>query len=655
MRCLPYNRRLVLGDRVIPMLQQMRNLLGGWPAKIIFGLLVFVFSFFGIEGYFQAQNETWIAKVDGHEISQQDFTNALNNARQQQLAQAGSNADASEFDKPAFKQKVLDQLINRQLLLNLNGKLGVVVPDSAVRAQIAQVPQFQVDGRFNADAYVATLAASNQTPQQYQDEVRDSLAPGQLAAPVANTAFATDAEVDAYLKLRTQTRDFKYVELAEPPAPDTQVSDADIAAWYKSHTQDFMTPEEVSVHYIELDAANMKVDAATDEASLKERYQKEKSRFTLPEQREAAHILIKVPPNATPAQQKAALAQAEKVDKLAKAPGADFAKLAEQYSDDLGSKNQGGDLGWLQKGDTDPAFENALFSMQKGQISDPVLSPEGYHIIDLKDIRSGQVKPFSEVRDQLAAEAEKEARDTQYSDVAGKLTDLSYQDPTSLAPAAKALGLTVQTTPLFTREGGSSGITANKAVVKAAFSDQVLTQGNSSDPIDLGPNHIVIIHVADHQPTKPKPLAEVSDTIRKDILQARAEAAAKKRADSLLAQLQKSGDLDAVAKSAGAEVKQASAVERDSKAYDPQLLKAVFAMPQPAKDQGSQDLVPLSQGRYALVVLNAVHPGVASNVPKQEQEILREQMAQVIGSQDIDGLLAALRAHAKIEVAKDRM
>lgn len=637
------------------MLQKMRNLLDGWPAKVLFGLMVFVFSFFGIEGYFTAHNETWVAKVDGHEISQQDFQNSFNQYRQQQLAQPGNTMDAADFEKPAVKRAALDRLINQQLLLNLNDKLGVSVPDSEIRAQIAQVPQFQVDGRFNADAYLATLSASGKTPQQYQDEIRTSLAPSQLAAPVANTAFITEAEVDAYLKLRLQTRDFHFVELAQPVAPDTQVSDAEIAAWYKSHTGDFMRPEQVSLHYIELDAANMKVDAATDDAALKALYEKEKARFTLSEERDAAHILIKVPPNATPAQQKAALAKAQEVDKLAKAPGADFAKLAEQYSDDLGSRNQGGELGWLQKGDTDPAFESALFSMQKGQISDPVLSPEGYHIIDLKDVRAGQVKPFAEVRDQLAAEATKTERESQYSDTAGKLTDLVYQDPSSLEPAAKALGLTVQTTPLFTRQGASSGIAANKAVAKAAFSDQVLTQGNSSDPIDLGPNHIVVIHVADHQPAKPRPLSEVSDTIRQDILQARADAAAKQQANALYAQLQKSGDLDTVAKSVNQVVKQASTVERDSKAYDPQLLHVVFQMPQPAKGKTTQALVPLSKGRYALVALNAVHPGEVATVPKQEKDVLREQMAQVIGSQDIDGLLAALRAHAKIEVAPDRM
>ena len=637
------------------MLQQIREKLGGWPAKIIFGLMVFVFSFFGIESYFVARNETWVAKVDGHEISQQDFQNSFNQYRQQQLAQPGNTMDASDFEKPEVKRAALDRLINQQLLLNLNDKLGVVVPDSAVRAQIEQVPQFQVDGHFSPDAYLAMLSASSKTPQQYQDEVRSSLAVSQLPEPIINTAFATAAEVDAYLKLRMQTRDFHYVELPLPQPADSTVTDQDVAAWYKSHLKDFMTPEQVSVHYVEVNAADMKV-APPDEADLKARYEKEKSKFGAPEEREAAHILISVPRNATPAQQKAALAKAQQVDKLAKAPGADFAQLAKQYSDDLGSRNQGGDLGWLQKGDTDPAFDSALFAMKKGQISDPVLSPEGYHIIDLKDVRGGQVQSFEQVREQLAAEAQKSERESQYSDVAGKLTDLIYQDPSSLEPAAKSLGLTVQTTPLFPRSGASTGIAANKAVVKAAFSDQVLSQGNSSDPIDLGSNHIVVIHVADHEPAKPKPLDEVRDTVRADILQARADEAAKKQADALYAQLQKGGGLEAVAKTAGQPVKPATAVGRDSSAFDPQLLDTVFRMPRPQADKPSKALASLPKGRYALVVLNAVHDGDASSLPKPQREMLRQQIGtQVVGQLELDGLLAALRAHAKIEVAMDRL
>lgn len=640
------------------MLQKLRGTFGGWVGKVFGVLLIFVFAFFGIEGYFTASNETWVAKVGGHEVSQQDFQNSFNQYRQQQLQQPGNTMEAADFEKPEVKRRALDLLINRQLLLNLNEKLGVVVPDSAVRTQIAQTPQFQVDGTFNSDAYVAMLANSGMSPEQYQEKIREDLAPSQLAEPIADSAFATDADVNAYVRLLEQTRDFHYVELPAAQPANTQVSDAEIAAWYQSHARDFMNPERVSLHYIELDAANMKTAAAPSEDDLKALYEKDKSRFSLSEEREASHILIKVPPNATPAQQKAALAQAQKVDQLAKAPGADFAALAKQYSDDLGSKNQGGDLGWLQKGDTDPAFEGALFSMQKGQISDPVLSPEGYHIIDLLDVRPGQAKTFAEVHDQLAAEAQKAAAQNEYSDVAGKLTDLVYQDPSSLDPAAKALGLTVQTTPLFTRDGTgavANGIATNKAVQKAAFSDQVLAQGNTSDPIDLGANHIVVVHVADHVPTKPKPLSEVSDAIRADILRTRADAAAKQQADALFAQLQKSGNLDAVAASTGQPAKPATAVPRTSNAFAPQLLDAVFKMPKPTTGKTTQALVPLPKGRYALVVLNAVHDGDPANIPKPERDMLRQQMGLAIGGQDIDGLIAALRARAKVEVAADRL
>lgn len=637
------------------MLQKLRETFGGWPGKVAGVLLIFVFAFFGIEGYFVASNETWVAKVDGHEISQQDFQNDFNAYRQQQLAAPGNTMDAADFEKPNVKRAALDRLVKQRLLLNANEKLGIVVPDSAVREQIAGVPQFQVDGRFNSDAYLAMLSANSKTPQQYQDEVRAGLAVSQLPGAIIDTAFATDADVDAFLRLRLQTRDFRYVELPPPQPDNTQVGAAELAAYYQAHTREFMNPEQVSLHYIELDAATMKVDAATDDAALKAQYEKDKSRFSVSEQRLVSHILIKVSPNATPTQQKAALAKAQQVEQLVKAPNADFAKLAQQYSDDLGSKNQGGDLGWIEKGVTDPAFESALFAMRPGQISDPVLSPEGYHIIDLRDVRAGQIKPFDEVRDQLAAGVTKSARESKFSDLGSKLTDAIYQDPSSLSPAAKALGLTVENTPLFTRGGGDSGIDANKAVVKAAFSDQVLAQGNTSDPIDLGPNHIVVVHVAEHVPAKPKPLAEVRDVIRKDILQARADAKAKQQADALFAQLRKNGDLDALAKGANQQARQASAVQRDAASFDPRLLAAVFKMPRPVAGKPDTALVPLSGGRYALVALSAVRDGDAASFPKAERDVLRKQMSQAIGTQDVLGLIDALRVKAKVETAPDRM
>ena len=640
------------------MLQFIRNLFKNWIVITIFGVLVVIaFLFFGIEGYFSQSNATWVAKVDGHEISQQDFQTAFNNYRQAQLNAPGNTMEAADFEKPEVKQQVLKLVINRQLLLNENDKLGVRVPDSEIREQIASYPLFQVNGKFDPTTYLAYLAQIGKTPQEFQDSIRSDLASREIPQAIVDTAFSTRADAEDFLRLQLQQRDFSFVDLP-PPAPTAaqqDVTDAQIADYYKAHTSAFMSPEQVSVNYIDLDAATMKVTPDLSDKALQARYDKEKSRFVSPAQWEVSHILIKLPPNPTAAQKQTALAQAQKVDALAKAPGADFAKLAEQYSDDLGSKRQGGDLGWLQKGDAGPEFQRALDKMKKGEISAPVLTSDGYHIIDLRDVREGHTETFAQVRDQLAAEAAKSARADAYRDVGGKLTDMIYNDPTSLKPAAQKLGLTVQTTPLFGRDGAKTGIASNPKVVKAAFSDLVLVQGNTSDPIDLGKNHMVVIHVAKHVPATPKPPKEVSGQIKQAIIQQRVDASAKTMAEAAFVKLQGGEKLDALAQAAGQKVQQEAGVLRNAQNVDPDLLKAVFGMAHPARDSAARALVPLKGGHYALVDLTAVKPGDTSKVPAEAQTFLREQMARAFGEADLQGFIDVLRKHAKIETAPQRL
>jgi peptidyl-prolyl cis-trans isomerase D len=640
------------------MLQFIRNLFKNWIVIAIFGVLVVVaFLFFGIEGYFSQSNATWVAKVDGHEISQQDFQTAFNNYRQAQLNAPGNTMEAADFEKPEVKEQVLKLVINRQLILNENDKLGIRVPDAEVRDQIASYPVFQVNGKFDSSTYLAYLAQIGKTAQEFQDSIRSDLASREIPQAIAATAFGTKADAESFLRLQLQQRDFSFVDLPPPaPSADQQnVTDAQIADYYKAHTSAFMSPEQVSVNYIDLDAATMKAAPDLSDKALQARYDKEKSRFVSPPQWQVSHILITLPPKPTAAQKQEALAKAQKVDALAKASGADFAKLAEQYSDDLGSKRQGGDLGWLQKGDAGPEFQAALDKMKKGEVSDPVLASDGYHIIDLRDVREGHSESFEQVRDQLVAEATKTAREDAYRDVGGKLTDMIYNDPTSLKPAAQKLGLTIQTTPLFGRDGAKTGIAANPKVVKAAFSDIVLVQGNTSDPIDLGDNHMVVIHVGKHVAAAPKPLAQVSDQIRQAIIQERVDASAKTVAEAAFAKLKGGSGLDALAQAAGQKVQQEAGVLRNAQNVDPDLLKAVFEMPHPGKDASTHALVPLKGGHYAMVDLTAVKPGDTSKVPDEAQAFLREQMARAFGDADLQGFLDVLRKQAKIETAPQRL
>jgi peptidyl-prolyl cis-trans isomerase D len=585
-------------------------------------------------------------------VTQQEFQNSMNQLRQQSQANP-SQLDPSMFDKPEFRQQVLDRLINQKLLLVANKDLGITVSGSQIAQEIAAIPAFQLNGKFDADTYKAVLAQQGMTPLGFQQKVQEDLGVQALPQAIGDTALAPAYEVDDYLRLRDQTRDVRYLELPRPAPGATAISDADVAAYYKAHTADFMNPETVSVDYIELKADDIKTDVVPDDAAIQARYEQQKSRFVSPEQRLVSHILVSVPANATPAQQKTALAKVEGIEKQL-AAGADFGKLAEQDSDDLGSKRQGGDLGWIEPGMTDKAFDDAVFKMAKGGRSEPVLSPEGYHIIWLRDVRPGSAKPLAEVKDELVKELLSSQRERQFNEQAGKLTDLLYSNPTSLQSAVDKLGMKIEHSDKFTRKGGT-GIAANQDVVKAAFSDQVLVQGQNSDPINIGSNDMVVLHLAQHQAATPKSLGEVGALIRQRIVDERVAAAAAKNAEALLARLRKGETLEQIAGEQKLELKSAQALKRMDVKLPPALTAAVFKMPLPEAKKPSSTLVDLGAGSYALVALDAVHDGDATKAPKAERDAIAAQLQQLRGDAAQRGLLDALRRHTKVEINKNNL
>lgn len=636
------------------MLTLLRDKLSGWFAKLLFGILIFVFAFFGIEGYFVASHATWVAKVGDRAIGSREFQDALNRARQQQL-QENPQIDAKTLDGQAFKNDVLQGLIQRQLLVNLGDRLGIVVPDSQLRDAIARMPVFQTNGRFDPATYAAVLASNGLTPEAFQEMERRDLAVQVLPQALSDSSILTPRQVDAFLRLVGQTRDFSYVDLPLPQPADATVTPQQVQAYYGAHASEFMTPEQVSVQYVDLSTQTIPMPAAPGDAELRKFYEQQKARFTVPSQYEVAHILISLPKNASAAQKAAALAQADKVDALARAPGADFAALARQYSDDLGSKNQGGALGWLGLGDTDPAFQAAMVALQPGQVSAPVLTADGYHIIRLIAERGGSVKSFDEVKPQLLAEYEKEARNKAYSRLAGKLIDAIDSNPGSLTDAAKALGIPVQTSPLFGRSGGS-GLFADPGVIKAAFSARVLHDGNTSDPVTLSPTHMVLLHLAQHVLAQPLPLAQVSAKIRQDILAQRIRKTAAARADGLVAKLKSGASLASLAQSVQAQVQSVKAASRtDAGSVDPALLAAVFKLPVPAAGKRENSAVDLGQGRYALLQLEAVHPGQPGKVPAGQRALLASQLQQLQNSATLQAFLDALRRVTPVKTAPERM
>lgn len=659
------------------MLQKLRDKTSGWIATVILGLLIIPFAFFGMESYLSQRVDTYSARIaqppswwrsapevwpltylwKTHEIDNSEFRQRFETARMRARDEQGDKFDAKAFESMENKRKILDEMIDEQVMRLAADRDGIAISDGEVRDTIQQVPDFQVDGKFNADRYQMLLASQNppQTPREFEQSVRENLQYGLIPSRLAVSAFATDREVDRLLRLLGEQRDVSFVAMPPAPADSAPVTAAQIDAWYKAHASNYRRPETVRLEYVEVDGSKLP-SPVIDEALLRKRYEEQSAKYASAEQRSVSHILVQVAADASDADKKAAEARANKLAAEARAPGADFAALAKANSDDAGSKGNGGDLGLMSKGGLPGPFEDAAFAMQAGEVRGPVKSDFGWHVIKVNEIRAGNQQPFEAVRAQLETELQQSEHERAYNELTGKLVDAVYKNPSSLEPAAKALGLPVQFTTAFSRNGGT-GIAADQKVVRAAFSETLIQDGTASDPIELAPNRSVMIRVLEHTPEAPLPLASVSDAVVAAIRADRQRKAAASAADALV-KAAKANGLAAAAASAKLVMAEANGLERGSPMPSPRAVEAFFASPRP-QDSASGKQVVVDEveigGQYLVYAVRAVRDGDLSKVTAEERKRLRDQLSAVAGMEAQKAYVKAARAKYQIKIAEDRL
>src|SRR5690606_35525689 len=408
---------------------------------------------------------------------------------------------------------------------------------------------------------------------------------------------------------------------------------AEIQAWYDGHPAAYRSPETVTVEYVEIDASKLPAPAV-DEATLRQRYQDEQLRFGEPEERLASHILVQVPEGADAAAKAAARAEAEKLAAEAKAPGADFAALARANSDDNVSAASGGDLGWVTRDMVDEPFADALFAMQPGEVSGPVESEFGWHVIQLREVKAGQTTPFEEVRDQLAQEQEQADRERAFNDLASKLVDQAYKNPTSLAAAAESAGLEVKRAGPIAR-GAGSRLLANPAVQRGAFSEALVEDGTVSDPIEIAPGHSVLLRVVGHEPERARPLSEVAQQVIAAVRRDRAARAAGEQAAGMVAAIEGGKSLREVGEAAGLQAAELE-LPRGMPVPTAEAAQAMFAAPAPEEGGKSVGHVALGDGSLLVYAVRKVIPGDPAEASAEQRAALRAQLGQVMGSEDVD-------------------
>lgn len=658
------------------MLQAIREKTSGWIATVILGFLALLLIPFGISQYEVQRGDDFAARVEAppawwpsapswwpmsalwetEEVTRDEFRNAFERARQQQRAQQGEAFDAKAFESAENKLRILDQLVNQRVQELASRNAGVSVSDAMVRKAIMEIPAFQVDGKFNYERYRLALSSQipPQTEKQFEALVREGLEGSLINVAIGESSFYTPSQTDRLLKLMYETRDASVLFLPPPATDVAPVSDAEIKSWYDAHASSYRAPETVTLEYVEINAADLPLPVP-DEAALLARYEQEKKQFVEQEQRLASHILIQVAENADDATKKAAEAKARQIHAQATAPGADFAALARANSDDPGSKDAGGDLGWNAKGVMVPEFDKVLFALKPGQISQPVKSSFGWHIIQLREVKSAQQQDFALVRDRLLREESEAARERAFNDLSGKLVDAVLKNPTSLEAAARELNLPVHRLGPVARTA-NQGILATAAVKRQAFDEARVQDRTVSDPIEIGPNHSVLLRVAEHTPERALPVAAVREQVIAAVRADRARRTAEKEADALLARLRGGEALASIATSKNLPPpEQFDALRRGMPFPDAVASEAIFAAAVPAPGKATPGKATLQNGNAVLFTVNKVTPGDLATMPPAQRDGMRDQLAGIAADEELKALVNSLRKNMKVRIVEQNL
>ena len=628
------------------MLEYIRERAQGWFAWVIIGMLIIPFALWGINSYFDGGSAAIVANVNGTDISLREYEDLRQQQRERVRSMLGASANSELIESLVKPHDILDGVIERELLAQAAIKAGYRVGDALLAEQIKGEEGFQRDGQFSKQIYEQYVRSQGLTSTGFEARMARSLLLGQLNAGVLDSALVTKKDVESHIRLRDQKRDLGYMLI-----PVTQfeasvtVADDKIKDYFERNRDRFVQPEEVSVEYVEIQSADQLGKVSVTEAELKQFYDEQKDQFGVGEERRTRHILIAADKAKDPSGDKG-LARAQAL--LARAQtGESFEELAKKNSEDPGSANSGGDLGFISHDQMDKAFTDAAFALTKGDVSAPVKTSYGYHLIKVDDIRAGSLKPFEQVRGDIEQRVKNKKADGLFFERSEILAATAYEKPDSLQPVADQLGLKIQTTGFFGKRGGP-GITSNPKVAAAAFKEDVLKKGLNSEPVEAGPNHIVVLRMKEHKPEAPRALDEVRPQIVLAVKREMATQKAEEVGKAALKRIDGGEDPSVVARELKIEWKTVASAGRNEAALERTLVEHVFKMVRPESGKATSGGLKIGNGDYAVVRLTAVKDGDPTQVDDTQKKSITKTLAEGAAESEFTALLESTKKSAKI-------
>lgn len=599
-------------------------------------LIAITFATWGIESYTRFRGQDTVATVDGITITEREFSEELRQQQERMGQLFGRGFDPAAFDTPESRRALLDRMIAQRVVASQAIKARLTVPDEALRDAILSIPAFQSDGKFSNANYEQVLRAQNppMTPVQFESRLRYDLSLAQLARAVGDAAIPPRTVTARLAALEAQKRE---VSEARLPAQDfisqVKIDDAKAKAYYDANQGAFQTPEQVRVEYAVLSADALAKQEPVTEAEIKAAYEARAVQYRVDEQRRARHILVKTKE------------EADQIAAEAKKSPARFPELAKKHSQDPGSADKGGDLGTFGPGMMVKPFEDAVFRLKEGEISDPVESEFGFHVIQLTGVQPARGRPLGEVRQEIAEELTAQKGLKKFTEAAETFSNLVYEQADSLQPVAERFKLPVQTTGWVARTASQElGALDHPKLLSAIFSAESIGSRRNTDAVEVAPNTLVAARVLEHQPAAQRPFEQVKDEIVELLRKREAAELAHKAGARKLEQLREGAD-------AGVKWGPTRTVSRrDAQGLPGEVLRRVVAAD--VSKLPAYVGMALPDAGYLLVRISRV---IELDPKEAQNEEDAARLARLFGGSQYEAYVASLRERADIEVSKEKL
>lgn len=615
------------------MLSKIREKTQGTFAWVILILICVPFALWGLQNYTEGGQAEAVVIVGDKEFGQRDVNQAYAQFKQQYAEM--------QLPEEVLKKQAIEKLIRDELLLQhvIGEKLSIT--DNSVRKFVASLEYFQRDGKFDKKQYESVLGTQGMSSAQFVARIRKALLMEQYQKAVTESSFVSSYDVDSFFKIQNQTRKLEYVTVKVSPVTELPTSD-EINGYYQQHINEYQSVEQVSVEYVELSLDALMADVEPTDEQVKTFYDENTELYSIKERRKISHILFAKTKDTTEEQ---ALAKAQAAEaRLAKESFSDLAKV---LSDDSLTAKSGGDLGLFEVGVMEPAFEEAAAQLKLGEISKPVKSAFGYHLITVTELVPAETKAFEVVKKQAYESVQRTEAETIFYELGDSLAEISFENSDTLQVVSDELNLKVSQTKLFDRITGE-GVASEEVVRNIAFTDSVL-QGNNSEPVELKDGRLVVLRLLEHNPSEAKSLETVQQVIVDSLQSDKAKAQARTVAEGIKQQLDSGVVFSDAVKEQGLAITEIASLKRNSGELPWQVNQAVFKAAKPTAEKATVLVVDSIEGEQTVVNLLAIIDGI-QDTEQEKLELAKANIARALGQSDYSAVIEAIRLETKVSI-----